>query len=397
MDFSETSRRPEPPRGSSAINTWLIAFLVMLAGILVVQNARTWFPAPLHDPNAAPRAVSARGSLAEDEKSTIEIFRTSAPSVVHITTLTYQSDRMQLNLMEIPKGTGSGFVWDDNGNIVTNFHVVQSAIQDGGGARVALADNSVWSARLVGAEPSKDIAVLKIDAPRDRLKPIPIGESHDLQVGQKVFAIGSPFNLDQTLTSGVISGLGREIQAVTGQAIQDVIQTDAAINPGNSGGPLLDSAGRVIGINTAIFSPSGTYAGIGFAVPVDTVNQIVPELIKAKKADRPGLGIRPWDDGLVQRLRDRGVLDKPGVLVRDILLESASKAGLRGTRATDDGQIELGDLIVAIDGEAVESMKDLVRIVGAHKPGDEVTVRVERDGKGIDLKVTIQALPSMGR
>lgn len=396
MDYSETSRRPEP-RGSSAINTWLIAFLVVLAGVLVAQNARTWFPAPLHDPNAAPRAVSARGSLAEDENSTIEIFRTSSPSVVHITTLSYQSDRMQLNLMEIPKGTGSGFVWDDNGNIVTNFHVVQAAIQEGGGARVALADNSVWTARLVGAEPSKDIAVLKIDAPRDRLKPIPIGESHDLQVGQKVFAIGSPFNLDQTLTSGVISGLGREIQAVTGQAIQDVIQTDAAINPGNSGGPLLDSAGRVIGINTAIFSPSGAYAGIGFAVPVDTVNQIVPELIKSKKADRPGLGIRPWDDGLVQRLRDRGVLDKPGVLVRDILLESASKAGLQGTRATDDGQVDLGDLIVAIDGEAVESMKDLTRIVSAHQPGDVVTVHVEREGKGIDLKVTIQALPSMGR
>lgn len=396
MDYSETSRRPEP-RGSGAINTWLIAFLVVLAGVLVAQNARTWFPAPLHDPNAAPRAVSARGSLAEDENSTIEIFRTSSPSVVHITTLSYQSDRMQLNLMEIPKGTGSGFVWDDNGNIVTNFHVVQAAIQEGGGARVALADNSVWTARLVGAEPSKDIAVLKIDAPRDRLKPIPIGESHDLQVGQKVFAIGSPFNLDQTLTSGVISGLGREIQAVTGQAIQDVIQTDAAINPGNSGGPLLDSAGRVIGINTAIFSPSGAYAGIGFAVPVDTVNQIVPELIKSKKADRPGLGIRPWDDGLVQRLRDRGVLDKPGVLVRDILLESASKAGLQGTRATDDGQVDLGDLIVAIDGEAVESMKDLTRIVSAHQPGDVVTVHVEREGKGIDLKVTIQALPSMGR
>jgi S1-C subfamily serine protease len=396
MDLPETSRRPEP-RGSSSINTWLIAFLVVLAGILVAQNARTWFPAPLHDPNAAPRAVSARGSLAEDEKSTIEIFRTSSPCVVHITTLTYQSDRMQLNLMEIPKGTGSGFVWDDNGNIVTNFHVVQAAIQEGGGARVALADNSVWTARLVGAEPSKDIAVLKIDAPRDRLKPIPIGESHDLQVGQKVFAIGSPFNLDQTLTSGVISGLGREIQAVTGQAIQDVIQTDAAINPGNSGGPLLDSAGRVIGINTAIFSPSGAYAGIGFAVPVDTVNQIVPELIKSKKADRPGLGIRPWDDGLVQRLRDRGVLDKPGVLVRDILLESASKAGLQGTRSTDDGQVDLGDLIVAIDGEAVESMKDLARIVSAHQPGDEVTVVVEREGKKIELKMTIQALPSMGR
>lgn len=395
MDFHESHRSDS--RSIGHVNTWLIVLLVLLAGAMVFQNYRTWSPARLHDPDAAPRAVSARGDLAEDEKSTIELFRSSSPSVVHITTLEYQADRMNLNLNEIPKGTGSGFVWDDNGNVVTNFHVVQAAIQGGGGARVALSDNSVWNARLVGAEPSKDIAVLKIDAPRDRLKPIPIGESHDLQVGQKVFAIGSPFNLDQTLTSGVISGLGREIQSVTKQAIQDVIQTDAAINPGNSGGPLLDSAGRVIGINTAIFSPSGAYAGIGFAVPVDTVNQIVPELIKSKKADRPGLGIRPWDDGLVQRLRDAGVLDKPGVLVRDILLPSASQAGLQGTRATEDGQIALGDLIVSIDQEKVESMKDLARIVGKHKPGDEVTVLVEREGKSIDLKVTVQALPSMGR
>lgn len=191
-------------------------------------------------------------------------------------------------MMQIPEGTGSGFIWDHAGNIVTNFHVIQNA----DAAQVTLSDQSSWKARLVGGAPDKDLALLRIDAPADRLRPIPIGSSKDLQVGQKVFAIGNPFGLDQTLTTGVISALGREIESLTRRPIQGVIQTDAAINPGNSGGPLLDSAGRLIGVNTQIYSPSGAFAGIGFAIPVDTVNRFVPELIRYGRVIRPGIGVQ---------------------------------------------------------------------------------------------------------
>ncbi len=218
---------------------------------------------------AGPRPIAPRGELAADEKSTIALFRQASPSIVHITAVSVARDLFTLNLLQIPEGTGSGLVWDDTGNIVTNYHVIQNA----GAAQVTLADQSTWKARLVGIAPDKDLAVLKIDAPKSRLRPIPIGTSKDLQVGQSAFAIGNPFGLDQTLTTGVVSALGREIESVTRRPIQGVIQTDAAVNPGNSGGPLLDSAGRLIGVNTAIYSPSGASVGIGFAIPVDTVNR----------------------------------------------------------------------------------------------------------------------------
>ena len=219
-----------------------------------------------------------------------------------------QQDPFRFRALEVPQGAGSGFVWDENGYIVTNYHVIAEAQ----GRRVTLADQSTWSAKLVGVEPDKDIAVLKIDAPTRLLPPIPIGTSDDLQVGQKVFAIGNPFGFDQTLTTGVISGLGREIVSATRRPIQGVIQTDAAINPGNSGGPLLDSAGRVIGINTAIVSPSGAYAGIGFAVPVDVVNRIVPQIIRGEQIEKPGLGIAIAEDYVVRRLGLEGRADSRG-------------------------------------------------------------------------------------
>jgi len=219
------------------------------------------------DLNALPRAITPRGDLAEEEKTTIALFRQASPSVVHITTLAVRQDAFSLDVFQIPQGTGSGFVWDNQGRIVTNFHV----IRDADAAQVTLADHSSWKARLVGAYPDKDLAVLMVDAPKDRLHPIAIGTSHDLQVGQRLFAIGNPFGLDQSLTTGIISALGREIESVNRRAIKDMIQTDAAINPGNSGGPLLDSSGRLIGVNTAIYSPSGASAGIGFAIPVDEV------------------------------------------------------------------------------------------------------------------------------
>jgi S1-C subfamily serine protease len=227
-----------------------------------------------------PRVVTPRGELSSLEKSIIELQQMAAPSVVHITRLGLERDMLTRNVYQVPEGTGSGFIWDDQGHIVTNFHVIQNAR----GAEVTLSDGSNWSAKLVGVAPKNDLAVLSIDAPKSKLVPITVGSSHELKTGQLVFAIGNPFGLDESLTMGIISALGREIESVTHEPIKDVIQTDAAINPGNSGGPLLDSAGRLIGVNTAIYSPSGASAGIGFAIPVDDVNKVVPDLIaKARK------------------------------------------------------------------------------------------------------------------
>ena len=236
------------------------------------------------------RAVTPRGDLAAVEKTTIAIFRRNSSSVVHITTLVNAAtDDFGFDVQQVPEGTGSGFVWDKRGRIVTNFHVIRGADV----AQVVLADHSVWKARLVGVSPEADLAVLAIDAPENRLQPILVGTSHDLEVGQSVFAIGNPFGLDHTLTTGIVSALGREISGESGRTIKGMIQIDAPINPGNSGGPLLDSSGRLIGVNAAIVSPSGAFAGIGFAIPVDKVNRVVTELIRHGKLIRPSLGIEP--------------------------------------------------------------------------------------------------------
>jgi S1-C subfamily serine protease len=321
----------------------------------------------LNDPKAAARAISARGELWPEEKSTITLLRQASPVVVNITALGVERDLFTLNLTQIPQGTGSGFVWDTNGNIITNFHVIQNADV----AQVTLGDQSTWKARVVGIAPDKDLAVLRIDAPAKRLRPIPLGMSKELQVGQSVFAIGNPFALDQTLTTGVISALGREIESVTRRPIQGVIQSDAAINPGNSGGPLLDSAGRLIGVNTAIYSPSGASAGIGFAIPVDTVNRVVPELIRNGRITRPGLGVQIAEEQLAAQL---GV---NGVLVVDVARGGAgAKAGMRPTRRDGLGRITLGDVITAIDGKKVESPNDLFLLMENYKVGDTVTATV---------------------
>jgi S1-C subfamily serine protease len=323
----------------------------------------------------------ARGDLAADEHSTIELFREASKSVVFITTVT-QSRRFSLNPTEIPRGAGSGFLWDDQGHVVTNFHVIQNAT----GAKVTLYDQTSWDAVLIGAAADKDIAVLKIRAEPENLRPLPIGSSQDLQVGQKAFAIGSPFGLDQTLTTGVVSGLGREIESVTQRAIKGVIQTDAAINPGNSGGPLLDSAGRLIGMNTAIYSPSGAYAGVGFAVPVDIINRIVPQLLRHGEVVRPGLGITIAGDELAARL---GV---DGVLVIQVLPDgAAAKAGVEPT-SVEEGEPDLGDIIVALDDTPIESASDLYSALDESKVGDRVTLTVNRDGEIVKLDVTLEAL-----
>ena len=334
-------------------------------------------------PRATPRAIAPRGDLTVDEKSTIALFRRASPSVVYITTLTVARDFFTLNLLQIPEGTGSGFVWDDAGNIVTNFHVIQNA----DAAQVTLADHSTWKARRVGMAPDKDLAVLRVDAPKSRLYPIPIGSSKDLKVGQKVIAIGKPFGLDQTLTTGVISALGREIESVTRLPIKGVIQTDAAINPGNSGGPLLDSAGRLIGVNTAIYSPSGASAGIGFAIPVDTVNRVVPQLIRYGKIIRPGLGVQVAEDQLTREL------GLTGVLIVDVVPGSpAAKAGIRPTMRGALGRVKLGDVIIAIDGKKIESVNDLFLLLEQYKVGDMITIAVLRDGKRRQVKVTLETL-----
>jgi S1-C subfamily serine protease len=372
--------------GSSGLRTGcVLAGLAALAagavGLLLLQPR---FLRQGVTASAEPRAVVARGDLASDEKATIELFQRTSPSVVYVTNLALRRDVFGMNVFEIPQGTGSGFIWDERGYVVTNFHVIENAQA----AEVMLSDQSRWSAQLVGAEPEKDVAVLKIDAPRQRLPAIAVGTSHDLKVGQKVFAIGNPFGLDQTLTTGVISALGRQIQSVTGRPIQGMIQTDAAINPGNSGGPLLDSAGRVIGVNTAIFSPNGAgFIGIGFAVPVDTVNQIVPQLIAHGRVVRPGLGVVLASEEQARRLGIRGVLV---VSVRSG--SAAERGGLRPTYRDRAGRTVAGDIIVAVDGQPVENSEDLRSALEKHQVGDKVKLTVQRGEDQVDLTVELQAI-----
>ena len=376
-------------RGPSRSTRWMAVLLLLVAGALVYTVVRGRGDSGGAASGAAstmatePRAITPRGDLSSDEQSTIELFKRVSPSVVHVTSVDVRRGRLSLNMFEIPQGTGSGFVWDTEGHVVTNFHV----IQNGSRAEVTLNDNTVWRATIVGTAPDKDVAVLKIEAPKEKLTKIMVGVSNNLQVGQKVFAIGNPFGLDQTLTTGVISGLGREIQSVTRKPISGVIQTDAAINPGNSGGPLLDSAGRLIGINTAIYSPSGAYAGIGFAVPVDIVNRIVPQLLAHGKVVRPGLGIVPASEQIVRQLKVEGVL------VLSVPEGSAAdQAGLVGTTQGPQSWI-LGDLIVAVDGEAVKELNDLYRALDRHNVGDVVKLEVVRRGEKRTVEVKLQPLP----
>ncbi|MDH5675786.1 MAG: trypsin-like peptidase domain-containing protein [Myxococcales bacterium] len=331
---------------------------------------------------AAPPVV-ARGELSPLEKTTTELFRRASRSVVHITTLDVQTDLFRLRVLEIPRGTGSGFLWDDQGHVVTNLHVLSSAQR----ARVTLADHSEWSAELVGTSPRHDLAVLRIAGAASRATPLPLGTSSDLVVGQYVAAIGSPFGLDYTLSTGVISGLGREIPGQLELPIRGAIQTDAAINPGNSGGPLMDSSGRLIGVNTAIYSPSGASAGVGFAIPVDTVARVVPELIRYGREVRPVLGVELADDALTRRLGLRGVL--VGAVLRD---SPAAQAGLLGVRRNpESGKLLLGDVIVSLNDTPITSQRDLHRALDTLQPGDEVSLQLLRDGEQLRARLRLGA------
>jgi S1-C subfamily serine protease len=363
-----------------------IGLLIPGAISRVISSGGTREASPPGAAPASPREAAPAPSLEEDERENIRLFETAAPSVAFITTRVMEMDFWTRNVFEVPKGTGSGFLWDDRGHVVTNFHVVQDAASRGGSAQVTLGDDD-FDATLVGFADDQDLAVLRISAPRRKLVPIRIGTSRDLKVGQHVYAIGNPFGLDHTLTTGIVSALGRTIEAVSGSTIFDVIQTDAAINPGNSGGPLLDSGGRLIGVNTAIYSPSGASAGIGFAVPVDTVSRIVPELISHGRVIRPVLGVG-LDDQLSAAVTRR--LGIEGVLIRNVAPGGgAAEAGLRGTQRGRRSIIP-GDIIQKIDGKEVGSVGDLLGRLGSYRPGDTVTLTIWREGKTRDVQVRLQ-------
>ena len=332
----------------------------------------------------APRPVERRGSLQDDEQATIDLFERSRGSVVFITTQSRVVDVWTRNMFDIPRGTGSGFAWDERGHIVTNFHVVSGA----SGATVRLSDGRDAAASLVGVSPAHDLAVIRVEVDGPPA-PLPIGSSGDLRVGQKTFAIGNPFGLDWTLTTGVVSALDRSLPAQNGSLIEHLIQTDAAINPGNSGGPLLDSAGRLIGVNTAIFSPSGASAGVGFAVPVDTVNRVVPQLIGRGKYVRPALGIEVDED--INRVISRQLGIEGVVVLRVTPGSAAAAAGLQGARRAANGSIAPGDVITAVNGRDVESVPRLLSRLDEYAVGETVRLTIVRDGREREVTVRLQA------
>jgi S1-C subfamily serine protease len=337
--------------------------------------------------NAAPRPIAPRGDLDSDEKRTIELFRAVSPATVNVTNIgLYRTSYWDFDVAEVPQGTGTGFIWDDDGHVVTNYHVVAN----GSKFKVTLANGETYDAEAVDFDRDSDIAVLKVEAPSEKLATVPIGLSKDLQVGQKVYAIGHPFGLDQTLTTGIISGLDREIRSKSDRRIRNVIQTDAAINPGNSGGPLLDSSGRLIGMNTAILSPSGASSGVGFAVPVDTINRVVPKLIRGEQVERPGLGVS-IDERSSRFMRAGGLIvagvDKDG---------AAARAGIQAPRQRDDGE-QVFDVIVGVGERAVRTMDELRDALDGYDIGDTVTVSVRREGKLEKLAVKLQGVATQRR
>lgn len=351
--------------------------------IMILLLAQTETLAQPTTPIAEPRPVTPRGPLSQDESRTVSIFENARASVVYITTVDYVRDLWTRNVMRVPRGTGSGFFWDEQGHVVTNLHVIRGSRE----AQVSLADQRTFRASFVGGSVEHDLAVLRIELPDDQPQPLPVGSSNDLSVGQAVFAIGNPFGLDYTLTTGIVSALGRSIDNDQGGVIENLIQTDAAINPGNSGGPLLDSAGRLIGINTAIFSPSGAYAGVGFAVPVDTINRVVPRLITYGRYVRPAIGISSNDE-ISRRLL--GTLGLDGVLVLRVQPGSpAQRSGIRPTQRTRGGGLILGDVIQSIDGVMLDSFGQMTEILDEYAIGDTVEVAIWRNEEQLTLDVEL--------
>ena len=366
---------------SLSVLAFAAAWLLSLIAYEAVAN-ELWRSSTF-DANAAPRTVAEARDLLPEEKATISLFESTSPSVVHIETTELRRQLFSRRVAESPQGTGSGFVWDARGYIVTNYHVVR------GSERIFVSGNGFTRelAQVVGVDPVTDLAVVKIDTPPGGLQPLPVGRSEDLQVGQNVYAIGNPFGLDQTLTRGVISGIDREIISVSGTTIRDVIQTDAAINPGNSGGPLLDSSRRLIGVNTAIQSPTGASAGVGFAVPVDTVNRVIPQIIRQGSPDRPTLGV--W------LAPDRWTFQQgiPGVVLSEVSSDGpAGRAGLRGLSQNSNGQIVLGDVVRAINGKPVRTEDEFRLQLTSYAPGERVQLLVERDGERREVEVELATM-----
>ena len=353
----------------------------------LLQNLLTIFTMTLFSSLAMAQDPNYREFKTNDEENNIEIFKRASPSVVHITNSRLVRSFYSLNPQEVPQGTGTGFIWNKEGYIVTNFHVIQQANV----VTVTLQNGSSYDAVPIGSDPDKDLAVLKIDAEAADLSPIILGDSSLLEVGRKVIAIGNPFGLDTTMTVGVVSALGREIDSVSRRKIRDVIQTDAAINPGNSGGPLLNSLGQLVGVNTAIYSPSGGSSGIGFAIPANTVERIVPELITYGQVQTPILGIIQ----IPQPDYYRDLWNIEGVIVLDVVQGTGpEKFGMRGLQRVQRGQIQLGDVIFEIDGQAVENEDDYANVMEQHRAGDVLTVKTRRDNRVMEYNIELQAPPS---
>ncbi|MDA8563766.1 trypsin-like peptidase domain-containing protein [Mariniblastus sp.] len=334
---------------------------------------------------AQQNPVSQR-SLDPEERTNVNVFKQASPSVVNICTkqaLTARSGDVVLDLGRIPKGSGSGFIWDASGHVVTNYHVIQGA----DAVQVTLADGTEWNASIVSSAPEFDVAVLRVDAPPKKLQPLAIGRSDDLEVGQKVFAIGNPFGLDQTLTAGIISGLGRQIDSKSGRPIRGVVQTDAAINPGNSGGPLLDNEGRLIGINTAILTRSGGSSGVGFAVPVNTIRTAVPQLIAGLNRDRGFLGIALAPEQISKRASENGI-----AILQVVDNSPAKDSGLRAAQVTEDG-VAWGDILMSIDGQQVTNSDAALETLQSRKSGDEVMLGIKRGEEFIRINVRLTNRP----
>lgn len=369
----------------------LISGLFAAGAIAVVDRVSNRLqPAHAAYSESAPSTIT-DPATATDEQNNIEIYRTLSPGVVNVHSTSYARDFF--GFVEPQEGSGSGSVIDQDGNILTNYHVIEGAQK----LAVSFGGQKNYAAKVVGGDPDTDLAVIKlIEMPKEPLTIIPLGDSDKLEVGQKVLAIGNPFGMDRTLTTGVISGLQRPIRARNNRPIEGAIQTDASINPGNSGGPLFDSHGRMIGINSQILSPSGASAGVGFAVPVNIAKRIVPELLRSGEIRRPKLGITTRDVDTLKNQVELPVSD--GVLIWQIAPGGpAANAGLRGLTQTENGDVEVGDVIVGIDSEKVANTDELYRILNKHPLGDQVQVQILRNGRRMSVPVRLTETPDTRR
>ena len=382
---------PNPRETAAAANGWLVIVLTLLVAVLLLKSIFDSFR-NIPDYTEASRVVTPRGVLGEDEQATIEVFQKVAPSVVYIRTKGYQQT-FDGSIASQEFASGTGFVWDENGHIITNLHVVKdSLLRRGAALEVQLADTRVYDAEFVGAVSKNDIAVLRIEAEPSQLVPITVGSSEDLKVGQKVLAIGNPFGFDRTLSTGVIGGLTRSVGTDDGNILAGMIQTDAAINPGNSGGPLLDSAGRLIGVNSAIVSTSGASAGLGFAVAVNDVYQSVGLVLKESSSEpSPSMGVAILD---TETARENGIPENllaGGLVVLSVYPDTpAFVSGLQGCRRQGNSVI-LGDQITAIEGQPTSTFEQLKTLLSEHKAGDTIVLDVVRDTKKFRVPLTLEA------